>query len=75
MQHYGWSTGPTVIQIHGMGPFAINYVNPADDPRNNTKTFEKSRRAGHTTTVMPGLVPGTHILKQEGHGWPGQARP
>ena len=36
MQHYGWTTSPTVIQIHGMGPFAINYVNPADDPRNAT---------------------------------------
>jgi hypothetical protein len=23
-----------VIQIHGMGPFAIQYVNSADDPRN-----------------------------------------
>jgi len=22
------------IQIHGMGPFGITYVNPADDPRN-----------------------------------------
>ena len=41
MQHYGWTTSPTVIQIHGMGPFAINYVNPADDPRNNPKTSEK----------------------------------
>jgi quercetin dioxygenase-like cupin family protein len=41
MQHFGWSTGPTVIQIHGRGPFAINYVNPADDPRNNTKTSAK----------------------------------
>ncbi|HUL88751.1 MAG TPA: cupin domain-containing protein [Pseudolabrys sp.] len=41
MQHYGWSTGPTLIQIHGMGPFAITYVNPADDPRNNTKTSAK----------------------------------
>ena len=36
MQHYGWTTGPTLIQIHGMGPFAITYVNPADDPRNKT---------------------------------------
>lgn len=34
MQHYAWFTTPSVIQIHGMGPFAINYVNPADDPRN-----------------------------------------
>lgn len=32
MNHYAWTTGPTVIQIHGQGPFAITYVNPADDP-------------------------------------------
>jgi hypothetical protein len=23
---------PTVIEISSMGPLAINYVNPADDP-------------------------------------------
>lgn len=34
MNHYAWTSGPTVIQIHGQGPFAITYVNPADDPRN-----------------------------------------
>jgi hypothetical protein len=34
MQHYAWAGEPTVIQIHGMGPFAIQYVNAADDPRN-----------------------------------------
>src|SRR6266516_2325396 len=26
----------TVIQVHGVGPWAINYVNPADDPRKKT---------------------------------------
>lgn len=36
MQHYGWTSAPTTIQIHGTGPFTINYVNPADDPRNKT---------------------------------------
>jgi quercetin dioxygenase-like cupin family protein len=36
MQHYGWTTGPAVIQIHGLGPFTINYVDPADDPRNKS---------------------------------------
>lgn len=41
MQHYAWSTGPTVIQIHGMGPFAISYVNPADDPRRAATTGSK----------------------------------
>jgi quercetin dioxygenase-like cupin family protein len=34
MQHFAWFTEETVIQIHGLGPFAITYVNPADDPRN-----------------------------------------
>ena len=34
MPHYAWSKGDTVVQVHGLGPFAINYVNPADDPRN-----------------------------------------
>jgi anti-sigma factor ChrR (cupin superfamily) len=33
MNHYAWTSGPTVVQIHGQGPFAITYVNPADDPR------------------------------------------
>jgi hypothetical protein len=32
MAHYGWTDGDTTIQVHGIGPFAINYVNPADDP-------------------------------------------
>lgn len=36
MHHYGWTSGSTVIQVHGMGPFAITYVNPNDDPRNKS---------------------------------------
>jgi quercetin dioxygenase-like cupin family protein len=38
MKHAAWSEGETVIQLHGIGPWQINYVNPADDPR-NTKKF------------------------------------
>lgn len=33
MQHYAWFTEDTIIQLHGIGPQGINYVNPADDPR------------------------------------------
>ena len=33
MQHYAWFTEDTVIQLHGIGPSGITYVNPADDPR------------------------------------------
>jgi hypothetical protein len=31
--HYSWTKGETVVQIHGVGPLVITYVNPADDPR------------------------------------------
>ena len=37
MNHYAWTTSPTVVQIHGPGPFAITYVNPADDPRKKSQ--------------------------------------
>jgi uncharacterized RmlC-like cupin family protein len=30
--HYAWTTAETVVQVHGKGPFAIVYVDPADDP-------------------------------------------
>jgi len=33
MNHYAWASSPTVVQVHGQGPFAITYVNPADDPQ------------------------------------------
>jgi quercetin dioxygenase-like cupin family protein len=33
MHHYAWASGETVVQLHGIGPFAITYVNAADDPR------------------------------------------
>ncbi|MBI2104105.1 MAG: cupin domain-containing protein [Candidatus Omnitrophica bacterium] len=31
--HFAWASEETVIQLHGMGPWQINYINPADDPR------------------------------------------
>ena len=40
MRHFGWMEGDTVIQVHGTGPFALNYVNPADDPRQQAKPTE-----------------------------------
>ena len=32
MNHSAFASSPVVIQIHGQGPFATTYVNPADDP-------------------------------------------
>lgn len=33
MKHYAFASEPTVIQLHGEGPWGIYYVNDADDPR------------------------------------------
>ena len=32
MNHFASTRTGAIVQIHGMGPFVINYVNPADDP-------------------------------------------
>ncbi|HEX3035161.1 MAG TPA: cupin domain-containing protein [Thermodesulfobacteriota bacterium] len=29
---FAWTEQETVIQVHGVGPWGINYVNPEDDP-------------------------------------------
>ncbi|MEW5943292.1 MAG: cupin domain-containing protein [Pseudomonadota bacterium] len=31
--HFGWTGEETIVQLHGIGPWVINYVSPADDPR------------------------------------------
>jgi Resolvase, N terminal domain len=31
--HFTWTNEETIVQLHGVGPWAITYVNPADDPR------------------------------------------
>lgn len=36
VKHFAWAKGETIIQIYGVGPFAVTYVNPSDDPRNKT---------------------------------------
>ena len=32
MNHFAFSTGGAVVQVSAEGPFALTYVNPADDP-------------------------------------------
>ena len=31
--HYGWTQEETIVQVHGVGPWGVTYVNPDDDPR------------------------------------------
>lgn len=37
MRHFAWAKGDTIIQLHGIGPWVITYINAADDPRNMKK--------------------------------------
>jgi anti-sigma factor ChrR (cupin superfamily) len=32
-KHFAWVKEETIIQINGVGPWALNFVNPEDDPR------------------------------------------
>jgi quercetin dioxygenase-like cupin family protein len=33
VQHFAWASQETIIQVHGVGPGGIAYVDAADDPR------------------------------------------
>ena len=36
-RHFARTRGETVLQIHAVGPWALTYVNPADDPRTTSR--------------------------------------
>ena len=33
MPHFGWTKEEAIVQVHGIGPWGVTYVNPEDDPR------------------------------------------
>lgn len=33
MRHFAYVKGETILQLHGIGPWTITYVDPKDDPR------------------------------------------
>lgn len=46
--HFASAKGETVVQVHGVGPWAITYVNPTDDPRNAKAADAKTGSAAKT---------------------------
>jgi hypothetical protein len=41
MNHFAWTSEPTVVQINLEGPFDIFYVNPADNPQTRTSSTRR----------------------------------
>jgi len=37
VRHFAQAKGETVIQLHGVGPWSLTYVNAADDPRSKAR--------------------------------------
>ena len=37
MRHYARARGVTVVQLHGMGPWSLTYVDPADNPTSKAR--------------------------------------
>ena len=35
--HFAWAKEETIVQVHGIGPWQVNWVNPADAPRSPQK--------------------------------------
>ncbi|HXN52904.1 MAG TPA: cupin domain-containing protein [Candidatus Acidoferrum sp.] len=42
-RHYGMAKGETIVQIHGAGPFKVNWVNPSEVPAPDASPAAKSK--------------------------------
>jgi hypothetical protein len=38
MHHFAWTSAPTIVQLNLEGPFDIFYINPADNPQQQSST-------------------------------------
>lgn len=43
MHHAAENKGEVVLEVHGIGPFDIHYLNPADDPSKNSLSKMKTK--------------------------------
>ena len=62
MHHFVWAKGETVIQFHGDGPWTINYLNPADDPRNATSRRRIDFTGDSLELVKKNVASGAAVL-------------
>ncbi len=53
--HFAEAQGPTIVQVHAIGPFAMTYVNPADTPQREVdSTAGALSRARRCYQLPPG---------------------
>ncbi len=62
MHHFVWAKGETIVQFHGEGPWTINYVNPADDPRNSASRRTVDFTEDSLDLVKKNVTDGTAVL-------------
>ncbi len=56
--HYAWTAEEAVVQLHGIGPWQINYLNGSDDPRNQTHSSSVSHSIDASVSVeQPAQAP------------------
>src|SRR5207302_4394895 len=52
--HFAAAQGATFIQVTAMGPFALTYVNPADDPRSRSPSLDRGLTRGTMGASLTG---------------------
>jgi rhodanese-related sulfurtransferase len=62
MQHFVWVKGETIVQFHGDGPWTINYINPADDPRNKASRASIDFTDDSLEVVEKNIASGAAVL-------------
>ncbi|HEX6047764.1 MAG TPA: cupin domain-containing protein [Gemmatimonadaceae bacterium] len=53
MPHHAWAQVESIVQINGVGPFDVTYVDPGDDPRKTASLpLDRGRRLAHAERVL-----------------------
>ena len=62
--HAAWFSEDTIIQVHGLGPQGLTYVNPADDPRkgNEGRAAKPEAEGTGRTRGRANATLGTHTV-------------